>query len=581
MYSRCCKAFWFAVAFSFCLITFRQAGAQGPEAENTDVKSIRGTVVNSVTHEGIARALVSSPDDRFATLTDGEGHFEFTIRPVPSPAEGKSSPGPDGETVFHSTSSQLSTLVARKPGFLEDGNRAEGINAAEREVTLTLVPEALVVGRVVLLSSDASDRIQVELYRRQVQNGRAHWVSASTVSSRANGEFRFADLPGGSYKLLTHELLDRDPLTFDPRGQLYGCPPVYFPAAGDFASGETIQLSAGKTFQANISLVRQPYYQVKVPVANAPPGGITVRVSAQGRGPGYSLGYDEQEQAIVGLLPNGNYTLEASSFGANSASGLLHVTVKGAAATGPPMTMVPSSSILVNVKEEFTSNANLGSGTWSTGGRTFSVKGPRRYLGVYLEPADDFGLEQPAFLRTPTGPEDESLVLENVHPGRYWVRIDSPVGFASSVTYGNGDLQRRPLTVGVGGATSPIEVTMSDNGGEIDGLVEGIATPTQAAETTPSGLRRGISNPSARVYMVPLPDSSGTFRESWVSPEGKFDLQQIPPGAYRVLAFDRRRPELEYRDAEAMRTYESKGQVVRVVPGQKQQLRLQLISTGE
>jgi hypothetical protein len=58
----------------------RQASAQDTQAEDTD--RIRGSVVNSVTHEPIARALVSSPDNRFATMTDDQGRFEFTFPPV-------------------------------------------------------------------------------------------------------------------------------------------------------------------------------------------------------------------------------------------------------------------------------------------------------------------------------------------------------------------------------------------------------------------------------------------------------------------------------------------------------------------
>ena len=62
---------------------------------------------------------------------------------------------------------------------------------------------------------------------------------------------------------------------------------------------------------------------------------------------------------------------------------------------------------------------------------------------------------------------------------------------------------------------------------------------------------------------------------------GKFDIQQVPPGAYRVLAFDRPQPELEYRDSEAMRAFDSKGQVIRLAAGQKENVRLQVISSSE
>src|ERR1700688_1106316 len=43
--------------------------------------SVHGTVINNKTHEPIARALVYSPDNRYATMTDDRGHFEFKFPP--------------------------------------------------------------------------------------------------------------------------------------------------------------------------------------------------------------------------------------------------------------------------------------------------------------------------------------------------------------------------------------------------------------------------------------------------------------------------------------------------------------------
>ena len=88
--------------------------------------------------------------------------------------------------------------------------------------------------------------------------------------------------------------------------------------------------------------------------------------------PGYALGYNNRDQMIEGLLPDGNFTLEAASFGPNAASGQLNISVKGAAVEGPRMTLVPNGAISVNVQEEFTSNENTSSeprqsftGAWS------------------------------------------------------------------------------------------------------------------------------------------------------------------------------------------------------------------------
>jgi hypothetical protein len=78
-----------------------------------------------------------------------------------------------------------------------------------------------------------------------------------------------------------------------------------------------------------------------------------------------------------------------------------------------------------------------------------------------------------------------------------------------------------------------------------------------------------------------MADGGGQFRVAWASGDGRFQLQQLPPGAYRVLAFDRQRPELEYATDEILRQYDSKTQVIRVIAGQKGHMRLPLISRSE
>jgi len=581
-----------SVLLSACWLRPLQAYGQDAPAAHTD--SIRGTVVNSTTHEPLARALVSSADNRFATMTDDQGRFEFTFPPGASDG-GSSSPstGPAvsiNRRIEVNGPNRPSILMARKPGFLTDENNQWQnlqLGPETKEITISLVPEALIVGHVVLPTSEPPDRIGIEIYRRQVQGGRAHWVSAGVATTKSNGEFRFSELAAGAYKLFTHELMDLDPQVLSPGGQPYGYAPAYYPNMIDFASANTIQLSAGKTFAADLSLVRQPYYPVKVAVTNLPGGlDLNIIVSAQGRrGPGYTLGYNPQDQTIEGMLPNGIYTLEASVFGSSLVSGSLSIGVRGAAVEGPRMTIVPSRPINVNVEEEFTSSDYNNVSSYSSGGRTFNLRGPRRYLNVTLEPADDFGQNQGGSLRLPSGPQDETLAIDNVQAGRYWVRIDSSRGYASSVTSGGIDLQQEPLVVPSGGTSSPIEVTMRDDSAQIEGTIE-------AADASMGGAGRvtsvvfGLSSPGsytpfAYVYCVPLPDGGGQFSEVQVLPDGKFTALGLTPGVYRVLCFKRPPADFEYRDREAMRAYDSKGQIVRLVAGQKEYLRLQLISTSE
>jgi hypothetical protein len=546
-------------------------------SDNND--SLHGVVINSVTREPISRALVSSPGNGMAVLTNSEGRFEFALPRTDT--SGDSTPGlrSPGNRPTRSYS-----LMARKPGFLTDPNN-QGNNIrtdSANDVTLALIPEAVIAGTVSLPTSEAPDSIDLQIFRRQVQDGRARWVPAGGARSMSDGQFRFADLPAGTYKLVTSELLDTDPVTAphgdpfaeDARGPLFGYPPLYYQNASDFGSATTIRLGAGQTQSVNLSLVKQTYHRVKIPViepaSDQPEAGFRVIVYAGEKGPGFSLGYNPLHHAVEGMLPNGVYSIEVASSQPNNAmTGLQTIAIKNGPAQGPGIVLRPNGTIAVNVREEF-ANPERGNS------RGAGLSGPRRYLNVTLEPADDFGMERPISLRDPANPGDDALVLAGAPAGRYWVRVQSSRGYAASIHSGALDLQHRPLVVGVGGGASPIEITMRDDMADISGTVEGMAPPPPG----PAGASGSPGQNRVRVYCIPLPESSGQFTDVWVHPDGTFDAPNLAPGTYRVLAYDRVQNDIEYRNPEAMQAYESKGTVVRVAGGGKEHVAVQLISTA-
>ena len=131
-------------------------------------------MINSVTREPVARALVYSNDKRFGVLTDDEGRFEFEyFAPVQSPAQASA---PSFRTSPFDRSIEL---AARKPGFLNSENAYQIQTTSPDGITIALVPEALIVGRVNLPSANQSDRIMVGLYKRYVREGRPYWTQAS------------------------------------------------------------------------------------------------------------------------------------------------------------------------------------------------------------------------------------------------------------------------------------------------------------------------------------------------------------------------------------------------------------------
>lgn len=557
-------------------VVFWSAGREiaAQDSPEKAFNTIRGTVINSLTREPIGRALVFSPDNRFATMTDSYGTFEFKVPPEDNPSTVGVVIG-DGPM----QPNRPYMLSARKPGFLEDPNQQNRLlDSSSKEITISLTPEALIIGHVALPSSQPPDAIQVEIYRREVRDGLAHWVSAGMTQSRSNGEFRFAELPAGTYKLLTHELLDRDPQTSMPGQQLYGYAPVYYAKASDFASAAPIQLTAGKVYEAQLSLVRQPYYPIKIPVAGGPPGGqFNVDVSVQGRGgPGFSLGYVSQNQTIEGLLPNGTYKVEAQSYEQQGGAGALTITVNGPL-NGPQLTVVSNPPIAVNVKEEFSQTDSQPIRSSINGVQVAS--GPRTYLNVYLESADDFTQGRGYTLRPPAGPDDRDLLLQNVPPGRYWVRISSGHGYVASATSGSINLLRQPLVVPLGAEVSPIEVTVRDDIAEVEFSVEGSKNSTATVDSTAKTVAQN-STP-VYIYCIPIPDSTGQYSEMAVMLGNGITTSNFTPGTYHFLAFSRQQPGIEYRNPEAMRVYDGKGQVVRVAAATKEHVQLSLISASE
>ncbi len=110
-------------------------------------------------------------------------------------------------------------------------------------------------------------------------------------------------------------------------------------------------------------------------------------------------------------------------------------------------------------------------------------------------------------------------MLENVAPGRYRVRVDTSLGFVSSIESGGTDLQRQPLVVGAGAAPPPIEVTVRDDGAEVEGTIEGAGGSDTAGKLVASARQY-----QRIVYFLPMDSSGGQWKQASVSPDGKFHV---------------------------------------------------------
>jgi hypothetical protein len=90
-----------------------------------------------------------------------------------------------------------------------------------------------------------------------------------------------------------------------------------------------------------------------------------------------------------------------------------------------------------------------------------------------------------------------------------------------------------------------------------------------------------IRESQAFVYFVPTADSDGRFMLTIAGMDGKFQLNQVAPGRYRVLAFHRAKPELELATEDELRRYDSGSQIVEFAPSEKKSLQLEFASANE
>jgi hypothetical protein len=534
--------------------------AQTTQSEHNEKKvppSIHGTVLNRLTGEPVGRALVFSPDRQFATLTDERGHFEFEL-----PQEMRETAGRHqlGNT----------SLLVKKPGFLGNENQpATAFPLTISELTLYLVPESLIVGHVHIPESEGETRIHLELYRKDVSGGKERWQQTGTFTTWADGEFRFSELPAGTYKLSTAEALDRDPLVFSSGAKQFGYPPTYFPSATDFAGATPLQLATGVTLQADMTVTRREYHEVKIAVASvaAAQQPINVQVYPLGHpGPGYSLGYNPEERQIQGMLPDGNYTLKAELYGPTTMTGVLSFSVRGAALEGPSVNLIPDGTVVVKVNEEFSSEQGSPQGSQ---GNVGSLVDRGLEVQVNLLPVDEFSPGRTLASEPNRELQDGSKIIRNISPGQYRVQAWPSRGFVASVQSNGKDLVHELLTVGMGGTIAPIEITVRDGAALLSVYPE-------FGQRSDNSVQAGESR-QVFIYVVPL--DGGEVQENilFVDEQNPSVSQYLRPGSYRVLAFDRHQQGLDFADQEELKRISSKGQVIELTANQKQQVRANVI----
>lgn len=543
-----------------------QTGDPGPVTPQAPIPTypVRGVVLNSVTHQPIARVLVNGQQD--AALTDSEGRFELQL--------------PQGTLV----------LQVQKPGYntgRETTPQVVEVGPDKPDRTIYLMPDAIITGQVTFSNSDTADGVTVRVGRRTAVDGRNRWVTQQIVTTNSEGNFRATGLQPGAYIVSTE--LERDQGT---SAEGYGYPVLYYPGVADPATAGVLTLTAGQHAQADFNLTRQKFFPVTATVSGGRRvAGTLLQIrDANGREAGGAVRPDPRSGIAELSAPNGNYYLEAYSAdtpetGRSGAYARVDFRVAGAPVTDLSLTLLPLRGIPVHVRKQFkTPNGALpGPASPDGNGNPGDENAP---LTLTLTPAsDEFGEpnnQEGNLTKAKRANDVGSFELASVKQGKYWVTVFPFQGYVSSITSGGADLSREPLVVGPGSATAPIEVTLRDDVATIEGRITRQGTSVSAAGTeseSTSPAAYGGSQSELYIYAIPLFPFPGRLVESRTSPLGEFGLGNLAPGSYRVAVFDGPQ-EIDFHSPEGLAKYSSMGKVVTVEPGGTTSLQLDSSAIG-
>jgi hypothetical protein len=494
-----------------------------PAAPDAKRYAVQGTVLNSLTGEPIARALVSMDgQSQQMAMTDANGVFRFQSVP-------------EGQI----------TLGAERPGFFPASNRTRllSVTADVDSAVVELVPQASINGRVASLQNVPIQDLPVRLYRRMFVNGRARWQTAGLTNSDDDGQFRFGSLEAGSYSLSV------GPENWQqraPGSKPHGYTQVFYPSAPDFMSAGTLSVSAGQQVEADFSLTQEPFFEISGQVAGVPPGmePAVQLVNSAGEAIAVQQAHPAQHD-FTAYVPAGRYTLKAfASSETLSLQGATPLTVAGNTA-GIQVMLGQRAVIPVNVHAESSGNSGQ--------------EQPLPNVSVMLVPSSGTS-GAPQLWARPVAGRRGSLEIEGAEPATYSVEINAYAKYAVSATSGSTDLLHDDLTVSADGRAEPIEIVLGSDGGEITGSV-----------------RLSDHASDAAVLLVPERGAAGQVKAATVQSSGEFQFQQVRPGEYSLFAIDRG-DDLEYQNPDVLNGYLSNATRISVAPRQKTTATIDLIS---
>jgi hypothetical protein len=501
----------FASLLFFCSSGWTQQAPPSRQAAAT--YRISGKVVDAHSGAALARCSVQIADVKFRSqsqtvLTGSDGSFAFHGLPL-----GKYSLTAQRRGYLEQSyeeHEQFSTAIAVGPGLVSEG------------LIFRIVPEGVIAGTITDEAGEPVRGAQVRLFEDQDANGIRTTQMRHSVVTDDRGVYEFSELRPGAYYVVatarpwyaqrTQRISSTDGSSGTEQNQALDLayPTTFYPGVTDQDSATPIPVKGGERIQADLTMAAQPALRLHLASPGGPgqdPGrdqGVSLSLSQSIFGqtevlPTQTIGRPDGSVDVEGVLP-GHYEVTMNRFGPGE---------RGANA------------------KHFDTDVSGGTTELSeeSGAAEITVTGKVLSLTGKLPP------NAAILLRVPRSRSQEYAALNEagefsaaVQPGTWEVIGNIEDMYIAGIKAQGATIAGRMLTVKPEDAPK-IEIVAARGHAEIEG----------------TALRGDKRASAVMVLLAPEGPKNNEilFRRDQSDSDGTFDLPDIVPGKYRLLAIER------------------------------------------
>ncbi len=481
------------------------------------------------------------------------------------------------------------SLSAERAGYLRKMYRASPRETSARltltagqhltEIDLAMTRAATISGSVLDEDGDPVAGMLVSLLQPRYQNGARILESKRSAITDESGKYQMIEdlepdeyyLSAGGGREAAFSMLGMRAVN-GPAGYHEAKPgqmpeyyaATFYPSEIDESSAAAVRLVAGVDLPGiDIHLRKTPAFQIKGKVTGTIPGHpleqLHIALVSSARSP--TLRLTDGTRAHIGA--NGSFDFPNLSF----PPGDYYLV-----ATQGPVTLLARQRLTVAKQDIDDAVLNLQPLEELHG--TVAIEGAPGDLSWLREGNPPLATILQVSLLAKNGPllnnvrgkikDDGSFVLADIAPGVYGVRLTPiPSGtYVKSIELGSQDALTTGINVNRQTAGAPIEITLSRAVGQITGVMQ---------------TDRGVPTGGTVTLVSDLPESGGGISMmSGVGDNGRFSLPPVPPGTYRLYAWEDLETAQHY-DPGFLKPYESKSVQVTVTENGRAQVVLNQI----